>query len=138
MTIGASLRSFLLDDNAISMLVGGNRIYPVNLPQNTKALSLRYSHISGERVVSSRRDLGLASPRIQIDAWGPTYEGVANLADKVLARLSAYQGYLDQSSPPSTFCQGAFFESERTGFEAESKLYFFSRDYFIWFEDALA
>jgi hypothetical protein len=138
MTIGASLKSFLLDDQSISVMVGGHRIYPVHLPQNTKQLTIRYSNASGDRVVSSRRDLGLAAPWVQIDAWGPTYEGVVDLSDKVLSRLNAYQGYLRQDSPPSTFCQGAFFRNERDGYQPESKLYYFIREYKIWFEDPLA
>mgnify|MGYP000959898617 CR=1 FL=1 len=138
MTIGAGLRAFLLADSDISTAVGGSRIYPVQLPQGTKLLSIRYTHISGQRVVSSTRDLGLSGPRIQIDAWGPSYDGVVSLADLILARLSAYQGVLKDESPSDKVAQGIFFESERDGYEPEAKLYFFSRDYFVWFEDALA
>lgn len=138
-TIGPGLHTFLLADSNISTRVGGERIYPVEIPQKPTFPLIRYSHISGSRVVSTTADLGLSSPRIQIDAWARTYKEAAELADLILARLSAHQGYFkEDATPQSVFVQGAFMDNERDGFEPETKAYFFSRDYFIHFEDALA
>lgn len=137
-TIGPGLRAFLLADSAISTRVGGNRIHPVQIPQNPTLPLIRYTHISGSRVVSTTADLALSQPRIQIDAFARTYKEAAELADLILARLSAYRGYFNEdTTPPGAFVQGAFMDNERDGFEPESKLYFFSRDYFIHFEDSL-
>jgi hypothetical protein len=138
MTIGPGLKVFLLADSAISTRIGGNRIYPVEIPQKPTLPLIRYTHVSGSRVVSTTADLGLSSPRMQIDAWAATYKEAAELADLILKRLSAFQGYFNEdTSPPSVYVQGVFMDQERDGFEPETKLYFFSRDYFIHYEDPL-
>lgn len=132
MAIGASLREFLLADSAIAAVVG-TRVYPVMLPQKPVLPAVRYTTISSSRVVSSQRDLALAAPRIQVDVFASTFAAADNLAQLILRRLSAARGRFG-SAP----VQGAFFESERTGYEPESELYFVSRDYFVWFEDPLS
>lgn len=131
MSIIPGLREFLLGDSAISAVIGA-RVYPVDLPQNATFPAVRVSHVSDSRVVSSRRDLGLASPRIQIDAFGASYKAAADLAQLILRRLSGYRGRMG-----SREVQGVFPDTVRDGFEAEAKLYFVGRDYFIHFTDDL-
>lgn len=130
MSIGPSLRTFLLADTAIAALVG-TRMYPVQLPQGTSQASIRYQHISGQRPIASPSGpLKLSGPRVQIDAWAPTYAEAESLAELIKTRLNGYRGAMG-----ATTVQGAFFSDERDGWEPESKLYFLSRDYFVWFQE---
>jgi hypothetical protein len=144
MAIGAALRTFLLADAAIAAAIvepDGTkwRIYPVQLPQGLNQLAIRYTIISGQRPHASPQGaMGLSGPRIQIDVWGPVYApGVHALAELIRKRLDGYRGAAGSGGDATTI-QGAFFADERDGYEPESKLYFFSRDYFVWFEEAIA
>lgn len=132
MSIGPGLRSFLLADSTVSALVD-TRCYPVQLPQNTVLTSIRYSHISGNRPHSSPQGaLGLSGPRIQIDAWAPTYAEAMALAEAIRKRLDGYRG-----PAGSQQVQGAFFANERDDYSPDAKLYVVSRDYFVWFEESI-
>ncbi len=137
MAIGAALRTFLLADAAIAVAIGA-RIYPVQLPQGTNQVSVRYTIVSGQRVHATPQGaMGLSGPRIQIDVYGPAYAEVHNVAELIRKRLDGYRGPAGSGGDATTI-QGAFFDNERDGYEPEAKLYFLSRDYFVWFEEAIA
>lgn len=133
MTVGASLRTFLLASGAISTAVGGERIYAVKLPQPTTQLSILINTVSGLRYPHASGDTGLARPRMQIQVWGPDQAAVVSLADLILARMQAFRGTIGSKT-----AQGIFFENEIGGWLEEGELYFFGRDYLVWFEDVLS
>jgi hypothetical protein len=130
MEIGEGLRTFLLVDPGIAAVVG-TRVYPVVLPQGLAQPAIRLTLISGQRVHASPQGGSMLSgPRIQLDAWAPSYASAYALAELIRKRINGYRGLMD-----AVPVQGVFFADERDGFDAESKLYFVSRDYFVFFEE---
>lgn len=131
MTLGIGLRTFLIADASIADVVNSERIYPINLPQGITETSVRYALVSGNRPFSSPSGpLELSAPRVQIDTFAPTYAEAIALAELIRKRIDGYKGAMG-----SVTVQGTFFANERDGYEPESKLYFVSRDYFIWHEE---
>jgi hypothetical protein len=124
------LRAFLLADSGISAAIGGQRIFPVTLPQGENRPSVVYTRISGVGDHHMQGASGLARPRYQIDAYAQLADDANALADLVKARLDGYRGPMG-----AVTVQGAFFETERDDYQPDAKLYRASRDYFIWFEE---
>lgn len=136
MTINAGLRAFLGADSAISAIIGAmpnTRVYPVRLPQNPTLPAITYFRVSGQRVHASSGALGLSGPRMQIDCWATKYEDAHALAELVRKRIDGYRGPMGSET-----VQGVFFESERDLYEPEPDQHRVSRDYFVWFSEAVA
>jgi len=132
--IRPALRAFLLADAAISSAVGASRIYPIVLPQGIKLASVVYTRISGAGDHHMTGPSWLASPRLQIDAWAPTGDAAASLANLVKECLDGYQGVMGSGGFAVTV-QGVFFDGERDDYDADTTMYRVSRDYFIWHEE---
>jgi hypothetical protein len=135
MEIGEALRTFLLADAGIAAAVGV-RAYPVELPQGktdtTRYPAIRYTIISGQRVQASPQGAaGLAGLRLQIDTVADGFDAAYALAELVRKRIDGYRGLMG-----SVTVRGVFFDNERSAFEPETRLHFFSRDYFVWFQEA--
>ena len=64
-----ALRELLLDNSALSAMVGGSRIYPGQLPQGETATSIVYNQVSDVGSYTLDGPSGLAQQRFQIDAW---------------------------------------------------------------------
>ena len=131
--IRPALRAFLLADSAVNAACGG-RIYPIRLPQGMTSQSLVYTRITGSAPGKMVGQVGLSRPRIQLDAWAGTADLTSVLANAVKDRLDGYKGPMGTGSL-AVECQGAFYESERDGFDTDAVLYFMSRDYFVWYEE---
>jgi hypothetical protein len=134
-----SLRSFLLADQAISQAVGGERIFPLVLPQGEQRASIVYTRVSATGDYHMEGASGLARPRYQIDAWAATQDEATALADLVKGRIDGFRGLmaddvLQQAAQP-VHVQGVFLNDERESFDAAAQLYRMSRDYIIWFEE---
>src|SRR5262245_24423190 len=106
------LRAFLLADSGISAAVGGERVFPVTLPQGENRPSVVYTRISGVGDHHMQGASGLARPRYQIDAYAPLADEANALADLVKARLDGYRGPMGVIT-----VQGAFFETERDDYQ---------------------
>lgn len=135
--IRPALRAFLLGDTAIAAAVGGAdgaRVYPVKLPQGTKAASIVYSRISARPDHTMAGPSGLARPRLQIDVWAPTANAATSLADLVKARLDGFAGLMG-SGDDTVAVQGVFFADEREDFDDNAVLHRASKDYFFNFEE---
>jgi hypothetical protein len=86
---------------------------------------------------------GLASPRVQLDAWATTAREAKAVFEAVRKRLDGFRGPIGS---PSRAVQGAFLETERSGYEDAADagsgsgvgLYRRSTDFFIWYEEATA
>lgn len=80
--------------NPVAALVA-ERVYPLLLPQDLMIYpAIRYQRISTPR--SQYRTLdglaGYASPRIQIDCWDLTYDGVIAVSQAVYGLLEGFHG----------------------------------------------
>ena len=92
----AKLMTYILAGTDVATLVSA-RMYPLKMPQDPTLPLLVYQRISGPREHDADGAAGVASPRIQIDAWAVTYGGAKALATAVRKRLDGYSG--DMGSP---------------------------------------
>lgn len=128
--IRPALREFLLSISEISALVGGERIFPVVLQQGVRDPSIVYTRISGQGDHHMQGASGLARPRVQIDAYAPTPDEAAQLADTVKFYLDGYSGPMGNVT-----VQGVFFDTEREDYQADVDLHRVSRDYIVHYEE---
>ena len=135
--IRPALRSFLLADPQIAAMVGGQRIFPLRLPQGIREPSIVYARITGLGDHHMQGASGLTRPRYQVDAWAKSADDATRLADLIKARLDGYRGSMTApGSPPEVVTvQGAFFETERESYDGDVEMYRVSRDYLIWWEE---
>jgi hypothetical protein len=128
--IRPALRTFLLSDSNVTSDVGGERIYPVVLPQGQREPSIVYNRISaiGDHTMAGAS--GLARVRMQIDAYAPLHDDANSLADLVKLALDGYSGLMG-----SVDVQGVFFETERDDYQPDVDLHRVSRDYTMVFEE---
>jgi hypothetical protein len=136
--IRPALRAYLLADASVSDAVGGDRIYPVRLPQNQRSPSIVYNRISAVGDHHMEGPSGLAQTRIQIDAWATTQDAAVELADLVKERLDGASGEIlfgSASPSESLTLQGAFFDSEREDYDDAAELYRVSRDFIVWYAE---
>jgi len=132
------LRAYLLADSAISTQAGGNRVYPVKLPQGQVQPSIVYTRISGLGDHHSQGASGLNRVRVQIDCYAQAADTADLLARRVKERIDGFRGSMewDEGSPGNAVvAQGVFFDSEREDWDEASGLYRVSHDYFVWFEE---
>jgi hypothetical protein len=132
------LRAYLLGLSAISTEVGGNRIYPLKMPQGQTSTSIVYSRISGLGDHHSTGPSGLSRPRIQIDCWAQSADAADALSRLVKERIDGFRGAMlwgDNSPEEAIQIQGIFFESEREDYDDTVKMYRSSKDFFVWFEE---
>ena len=124
------LYEFLLTQSDLAVMVGGERIYPVILPQGQVNPSLVYNRVSGLGSHHMQGPSGLSRPRYQIDAYAQTPDEANALADLVKFHLDGFQGLMG-----SVNVQGVFFDTEREDYQADVNLFRVSRDYIIWLEE---
>jgi hypothetical protein len=123
--IESAVRAVLLADPAVTALVGAGaeaRIYPLILPQGAAFPALTYQRVSS--VTQYAQDgPGLARQRIQIDAWAMTYRAAKDLARAVRSALEGHR---------AGNIQGVFVDPERDFYEADTRLYRASTDFYVW------
>lgn len=90
-----ALRTRLLANATLSSEVGGNRIYPVRLPDGVTYPALSFQKISD----LTEPHLGGASrikrARLQVDTWADTPDKAWELADLVRTQLDGFNGVVD-------------------------------------------
>jgi len=136
--IRKGLVAYLLDDPAILLMVGGEHIYPMRIPQGVVKDSITYQRISGLGDFHMQGPSGLSRPRIQIDCWSKSIDRSALLSDLVKERLNGFRGemYWGEDSPDEAITvQGIFFDNERDLYDDSVGMYSLSRDYVFWFVD---
>lgn len=134
--VRVGLRAYLLGDGTISTTVGGNRIYPIKLPQGITAPSIVYTRISGQGDHHMQGASGLARTRMQIDCYALSADAAVSLANLVKERIDGFAGNVlwgDASPEEAIQIKGIFFDTERETFDAVTNLYGVSRDYFVWY-----
>lgn len=127
-----ALRSFLLGAPAIAAVVA-ERVYTIKLPQGTTLASIVFNRISGGGDYHMQGLSGFAQHRFQIDAWAPTADAAASLADLIRDRIDGYRGDMGTDSPPVVTVKGVFMVDQREDYDDAAKLNRMSRDYMIAF-----
>lgn len=127
--IRPALRTFLLEDAAIAAVVI-DRVYPGKIPQGVSATSIVYTRVSGGGDYHMQGLSGFARHRYQIDAWAPTGNGAASLADLIRDRIDGYRGAMGEVT-----VHGIFFEDQREDYDDQARLHRTGRDYFIDFAE---
>lgn len=126
--IRPALRTFLLDDPAVSALVGGDRIHAVRMPQDQVEPSVVFIKISEFGDYNMASDSGLGHLRMQIDSWAQNSDAATELANAVYDRLTGAATMMG-----SVNVLGAFLDSGRDDYDSVTRLFRSSRDFMIWY-----
>lgn len=129
--IRPALRALLLDDGAVAALVGGQRVYPVQLEQGQTSPSLVYHRVTEVADYHMQGPSGLVQITLQLDAWATTQSGAVELADAAYDRLSGFSGLIDLGLATPVQVHGIFMIAGREDYDDVSKLFRVSRDYAI-------
>lgn len=136
--IREALRAYLLDDAAISALVGGTRVHPLRLPQGQTLTSIVYSRVSAIGGHTMQGPDGVVSLRVQVDCWARTADQAEALAVLVKRRLDGASGswlWGDNSPGEAVPVQGVFFDTVREDYDGEAQLHRVSQDFIIWYAE---
>lgn len=128
--IRPALRTFLLENSTIAAVVGGERVYPVVLPQGVTDPSIVYNLITETNDHHMQGASGLVMIRMQIDAYAQTHDAAAELALLIKEALDGYSGLMG-----SVTVQGVFADTARTDYQDDVKLHRVSRDYLIHYSE---
>lgn len=134
--IEQGLRALLTSDVAVSPLVG-NRVYPVILPQAVTYPAITYQTITAASTYSMDGSSELANPRMQLDLYASSFDGVTVLKAAVMKCLSGFVGTV--GTPPVEI-QGVFRVSETDAFEQEidgpgPRVWRKTLDFIIWHKE---
>ena len=94
MTIETGLNAHLLADGGVAAIVG-DRVYPINVPQDVDLPAVAYMRISGAPDYTHDGESGLESARFQFTCEALTYSAAKGLALAVRAAISGYTGAMD-------------------------------------------
>lgn len=103
------------------------RIFPVMVPQGTTLPAVSYRRVSGPRIHAMVADPGLASPRIQVDAWGATYASAKAVAAQVIDCLQRWSGTVETVSVQDTYFQG-----DQDIYDPDTERWQVSMDFIVW------
>lgn len=121
-----ALVSALEGHAGLSALIG-SRIYPLMIPQGAALPAVTYQRVSGERIHAMVDDPGLASPRIQVDAWGSTYASAKAVAAQVIDCLQRWSGTAE-----TVVVQDSYFQGDQDIYDPETERWQVSMDFIVW------
>lgn len=98
----------------------GDRIYPLQAPQETPLPFVVYQKISGGLLHTLQRTLPLVGPRLQIDSWAETYTTAKTVSINV---RQALDGVL------------AWVVGERDLLSTDGRRYRVSQDFAVWIDE---
>ena len=136
--IRAAIRRILLDDAAVSALVGGSRVYPSILPQGQTLASIVYTLRTEDTDYHLAGPSNLVSARYQVDAWAQTADAAVQLGDAAHDALSGYRGVVafGSNSPQTQITiHGIFSDFGGDDYDATAKLHNRRRDFFVKFAE---
>jgi len=87
-------KEILLTNSAVFALVGP-RIYPVVIPEGSEYPCISYQRIDGSHITApllALADPGAGAARLQITAWGKTYESAKAVAEAARIALQRWRG----------------------------------------------
>lgn len=101
----------LTTDPGLSALIG-NRLFPVQLPEQVIKPAISYDRISGPRMMSHQGPSGTANPRYQFNCWGDTYAQSKRVADQLRFALDGLQTII--AVPTETSVEALFTAADNT------------------------
>jgi hypothetical protein len=106
--------------------IAGERLYPVNLPEEVAGPSATYRVISNLEDYTMDGSTGMMCARIQIDAWATVYADAKALAKAIHDALNDFAG----AFPDGTAVANVWLANAATdGFDADARLYRVQADY---------
>ncbi|MBY6113295.1 DUF3168 domain-containing protein [Mameliella alba] len=125
-----ALTAFLLADATLVALVG-TRVHWLRLPDQVGTFPyVRLQMVDAPRSYHSKGASGLQIDRVQVDAWGETYESAKAVERAIEARLSGYRGAQSGVMFQGVFKLDARDLTDMTA-EAERRLFRLQADYEI-------
>lgn len=106
------------------------RIFPGIVPQGETRPSVTYVEVSGQGDHHMEGPSGLASARVQFNAWADNPDDAYSLGLKLKAAIDGYKGTIEDVT-----VQGVFADIARDLYDDEAKLFGRSMDFRIWFEE---
>lgn len=124
--LNEAIKSILGNDATLQSLVG-DRIYPLLTPENGQYPSISYFHVDEphENEIATGR-AGLATPRIQIDAWSNDFDEVWAVSQAIFNALDSFRGTV-----AGVEIVGALCIDRRDFYEQESKTFHVATDFQI-------
>lgn len=122
--IRPALRSLLLSDSTVSQMVGGTRIYPLQVPQGIVDPSIVYTRVSEGGNYHMAGDSRVYETRMQIDAWANGASLSDQLARAAFDVLSGFKGVQD-----GVEIQGIFMIDGREDYDGVTKMFRKTYDY---------
>ena len=136
--IRLAFRQLLISNAAVNNICSG-RVYPVQLPQGTRAPSLVYFRITDFSNYHYLGETGLQRIYMQLDSWGDKHDSSVSLADAAHDCLSGFAGrQIYSPNGPTDFIdiRGIFQQNGRDLFDDITQMFRMSRDYLIAYAEA--
>ncbi len=128
-TIEEAIISLLESDAAVAAAAPGG-VWPSVLPPAVEFPALRFLTVSDLAVMASDGPSGTHRVRMQLDAYGPTWPETSTLATAVFAALCPFPAA--RRVVGSVVIDGIVPELGRSGYETNTTLYSYSRDFIVW------
>lgn len=129
MEIEQGIDSYLSGLAAVTNLIG-DRLYPVNLPQNPTYPALTYTQISEISIVAHDGAGDLMMCRFQFDCFALSYAGVKALARALRRALDGFKGTMGEVTVPAVL-----FITALDAFEDPPKVFRIPADFTIQWKE---
>lgn len=138
--IGNNLRIYLKTKTSVTDMIGSGvaaRIYPDDPKQGAALPYIVYEVFEGESYQHLEGISGLATARIQVDAYGTTRDQAYTLAENIrLAPLAAYRGQFGDTFCHSEHGRASYDMGHDRPIKGDNKRrYWFSRDYIVTYSE---
>jgi len=132
MSIGSSLRTFLLEDSIISGIVG-DRVWAKTQKQVPSLPSIIYTFDYKIDEYTTTGNTGLVAVGVVFSCWADDITAARSLSDALRRKIDAYSGVMG-----ADLVQGIFHDDNEDKYDKELEKYYVSDDYRIWFYEAQA
>ena len=105
--IAQALYTRLSGYSGLTSLVS-TRIYPNVLPQGVTYPAVSYHRVSTVRNSAMGSDIGVASPRFQLDAWGATYSDALSVKAQLKSAMERWTGTVDSVEVLDTYIMNEY------------------------------
>jgi hypothetical protein len=123
--LNEAIKARLGDDSAIAALVA-DRIYPLLTPELGALPAISYFHVDEPHEHALEGRAGLASPRIQIDAWSNDADEAWAVSQAIFNSLDSFKGLIGDVTITSSLCL-----SRHSFYEPATKIFHVATDFQI-------